>query len=210
MKFYSVKEIFLTIQGEGAHAGRVSVFCRFTGCNLWSGREKDRSSAKCRFCDTDFVSIDGTKGGSYTSETLANAILSEWIGGKDNRYCVLTGGEPLLQVDTPLIDALHKRDFKIAIETNGTIKAPEGIDWICVSPKEGCDLKIKTGNELKLVFPQINAHPDNYSMFDFDRYSLQPMDGSDLAKNTNLTIEYCSKNPKWRVSIQMHKLIGVR
>ncbi|MBY7649680.1 MAG: 7-carboxy-7-deazaguanine synthase [Candidatus Liberibacter europaeus] len=212
MKFYSVKEIFLTLQGEGADVGRVSVFCRFSGCNLWSGREKDRAYAQCRFCDTDFVGTNGTMGGRYSAEELADVIAGEWIGLENNehRYCVLTGGEPLLQVDAPLIKALHQRNFEIAVETNGTIEPPEGIDWICVSPKGGCDIKIKKGNELKLVFPQLDAHPNRYSMFDFERFSLQPMDGIDLEKNTNLAIDYCFKHPQWRISMQVHKFIGIR
>ncbi|QTP63617.1 7-carboxy-7-deazaguanine synthase [Candidatus Liberibacter africanus] len=211
MKLYSIKEIFLTLQGEGAHAGRVAVFCRFSGCNLWSGREKDRSSAKCRFCDTDFVGMDGTKGGRYGVEQLADLIAEQWIAGDNQeRYCVLTGGEPLLQVDVPLIQALNKRNFEIAVETNGTIEPPQGIDWICVSPKAGCDLKIKKGQELKLVFPQVDSLPENYIGFEFERFSLQPMDGLFLEENTNSAIAYCLKNPKWRVSIQTHKFMGIR
>ncbi|MFV0256684.1 7-carboxy-7-deazaguanine synthase [Candidatus Liberibacter solanacearum] len=211
MKLYSVKEIFLTLQGEGAQVGRVAVFCRFSGCNLWSGREKDRLFAQCRFCDTDFVGTEGTMGGRYSAEQLADLIASAWIPQeKEERYCVLTGGEPLLQVDSTLIKALNKRNFTISVETNGTIKPPEGIDWICVSPKAGCDLKVKNGQELKLVFPQVDAPPENYIDFDFDIFSLQPMDGSFLKDNTNLAISYCFKNPKWRVSLQTHKFIGIR
>ncbi|MEG8099164.1 7-carboxy-7-deazaguanine synthase [Candidatus Liberibacter brunswickensis] len=211
MKLYSVKEIFLTLQGEGASVGRVAVFCRFAGCNLWSGREKDRLSAQCHFCDTDFVGIKGTKGGRYNAEQLADLIADQWIaGGKEARYCVLTGGEPLLQVDVPLIKELNKRNFEIAVETNGTIEPPQGIDWICVSPKAGCDLKVKKGQELKLVFPQVDDSPENYIGLDFERFSLQPMDGPFLEENTNSAISYCFKNPKWRVSIQTHKLIGIR
>ncbi|XCE15015.1 7-carboxy-7-deazaguanine synthase [Candidatus Liberibacter asiaticus] len=211
MKLYSIKEIFLTLQGEGGHAGRVAVFCRFSGCNLWSGREQDRLSAQCRFCDTDFVGIQGTKGGRYNVDQLADLIEEQWITGeKEGRYCVLTGGEPLLQVDVPLIQALNKRGFEIAVETNGTIEPPQGIDWICVSPKAGCDLKIKGGQELKLVFPQVNVSPENYIGFDFERFALQPMDGPFLEENTNLAISYCFQNPKWRLSVQTHKFIGIR
>ncbi|MBL0848983.1 MAG: 7-carboxy-7-deazaguanine synthase [Candidatus Liberibacter ctenarytainae] len=211
MKLYAIKEIFLTLQGEGFHAGRVSVFCRFSGCNLWSGREKDRSSAQCRFCDTDFVGTNGRMGGRYSADALADVIAAEWVANEhEQRYCVLTGGEPLLQLDVSLIKALKKRNFEIAIETNGTIEPPEGINWVCVSPKEGCDIKVHKGQELKLVFPQIDAPPERFIGFDFERFSLQPMDGSSLEENTQLAIAYCLKNPQWRVSLQMHKFIGIR
>ncbi|AGA64694.1 Queuosine Biosynthesis QueE Radical SAM [Liberibacter crescens BT-1] len=210
MKSYSVKEIFLTLQGEGTYAGRAAVFCRFSGCNLWSGREQDRITAQCYFCDTDFVGIDGSKGGKYSAEGLADAILSEWKGGESERFCVLTGGEPLLQVDVPLIKALNQRNFEIAVETNGTVEAPDGLDWICVSPKGNYDLKIKKGQELKLVFPQKESPPERYLSLDFKRFLLQPMDGPDIHKNTELAIDYCLSHPKWRLSVQTHKFLGIR
>ena len=211
MSGYAVKEIFLTLQGEGANAGRASVFCRFAGCNLWSGREADRASAQCRFCDTDFVGLDGTKGGRYeNADALARAMEAEWGAGRAGRFCVLTGGEPLLQVDAALIAALHARGFEIAVETNGTIAAPFGLDWICVSPKGGTELNIRTGHELKLVYPQPDAAPELFAGFAFERFSLQPMDGPDLAENTARAIAYCLSHPKWRLSIQTHKKIGIR
>jgi 7-carboxy-7-deazaguanine synthase len=208
---YAVKEIFLTLQGEGAHAGRASVFCRFSGCNLWSGREQDRSSAICKFCDTDFVGTDGTLGGRYASaDQLAGTVAAQWTGGNANRYVVLTGGEPLLQVDTPLIDALHARGFSIGIETNGTIAPPEGMDWICVSPKAGADLVVRGGHELKLVYPQQGAAPEDYLGLAFERFSLQPMDGTDVTANTARAVDYCLRHPKWRLSVQTHKTLGIR
>jgi len=177
---YAVKEIFLTLQGEGAHAGRAAVFCRFSGCNLWSGREQDRATATCRFCDTDFVGTDGTLGGRYGSaDDLAGTIAAQWVGAAD-RYAVLTGGEPLLQLDTALLDALHARGFTVAIETNGTIEPPPGVDWICVSPKAGADLVVRQGHELKLVYPQAGADPEDFAGLAFERFSLQPMDGPDV------------------------------
>ena len=208
---YSVKEIFLTLHGEGAHAGRAAVFCRFAGCNLWSGREEDRASAVCRFCDTDFVGTDGTKGGKYhTSEKLAQAIAEEWKGAGDARFVVLTGGEPLLQVDTALIKALHGKGFEIAVETNGTIQPPPGLDWVCVSPKAGVELVVREGDEMKLVYPQDGIKPEDVSGLAFTRFSLQPMDGPDLAENTARAIEYCLEHPRWRLSVQTHKTIGIR
>ena len=208
---YAVKEIFLTLQGEGAHAGRVAVFCRFSGCNLWSGREADRDSAVCRFCDTDFVGTDGTLGGRYaTADQLADMIAAQWTGTSTNRYTVLTGGEPLLQVDAPLIDALHARGFAIGIETNGTIDPPDGVDWICVSPKAGADLVLRTGHELKLVYPQQGASPEDFEGLAFERFSLQPMDGPDVAANTVRAIDYCLRHPQWRLSLQTHKTLGIR
>ncbi len=211
MSGYAVKEIFLTLQGEGANTGRASVFCRFAGCNLWSGREADRASAQCRFCDTDFVGLDGTKGGRYAdADALARAIEAEWRTGPDGRFCVLTGGEPLLQVDTDLIAALHARGFEIAVETNGTIAAPTGLDWICVSPKGKAELSIRAGHELKLVYPQADAEPELFATLAFERFSLQPMDGPDLAANTERSIAYCLAHPLWRLSIQTHKRIGIR
>jgi 7-carboxy-7-deazaguanine synthase len=208
---YAVKEIFLTLQGEGAHAGRAAVFCRFAGCNLWSGREEDRASATCRFCDTDFVGTDGTLGNRYaTEEELAETIAAQWTGDDCNRYVVLTGGEPLLQVDGPLIAALHARGFAIAVETNGTIEAPEGLDWICVSPKAGASLVLGRGHELKLVYPQAGAEPEKFAGLAFERFSLQPMDGPDIVENAARAVEYCLRHPQWRLSVQTHKSLGIR
>ncbi|MDI4238088.1 7-carboxy-7-deazaguanine synthase [Bradyrhizobium sp. Arg237L] len=208
---YAVKEIFLTLQGEGAQAGRASVFCRFAGCNLWSGREQDRASATCQFCDTDFVGTDGTLGGRYASAAaLADIIGAQWTGDSVGRYVVLTGGEPLLQVDTELIDALHARGFAIGVETNGTITPPDGLDWVCVSPKAGAELVVKKGNELKLVYPQQDAAPERFVDLDFERFSLQPMDGPDAIQNTARAVEYCLQHPQWRLSVQTHKTLGIR
>jgi 7-carboxy-7-deazaguanine synthase (Cx14CxxC type) len=208
---YAVKEIFLTLQGEGVHTGRPAVFCRFAGCNLWSGREEDRAEAICRFCDTDFVGTDGTKGGKYKdADALADAIAGEWRAGGEKRFTVLTGGEPLLQVDAELLAALHARGFEVAVETNGTLEPPAGIDWICVSPKAGAELKLKTGNELKLVYPQDGAQPEDFAALPFQHFSLQPMDGPDAAANTRRTIEYCLKHPQWNLSLQTHKIMGIR
>ena len=208
---YAVKEIFLTLQGEGAHAGRAAVFCRFAGCNLWSGREEDRASATCRFCDTDFVGTDGTSGNRYASaDELADTIAGQWTGGDGNRYVVLTGGEPLLQVDAPLIGALHARRFTIAVETNGTIEPPEGLDWICVSPKANADLLLGHGSELKLIFPQEGADPLSYEQLDFAHFFLQPMDGPELTRNTELAVRYCLDHPKWRLSLQTQKVLGIK
>jgi 7-carboxy-7-deazaguanine synthase (Cx14CxxC type) len=208
---YAVKEIFLTLQGEGAHAGRAAVFCRFSGCNLWSGREEDRATAECRFCDTDFVGTDGTRGGKYaTAESLANVIAEEWGAGRNQRWVVLTGGEPLLQVDRPLVDALHARDFTVAVETNGTIEPPAGIDWLCVSPKAGAELRVRAGQELKLVYPQAGATPEDFTGLAFERFSLQPMDGPDVADNAAKAVDYCLRHPAWRLSLQTHKTLGIR
>jgi 7-carboxy-7-deazaguanine synthase len=208
---YAVKEIFLTLQGEGAHAGRASVFCRFSGCNLWSGREQDRATATCKFCDTDFVGTDGTLGGRYASAIeLADTVAAQWTGASQNRYVVLTGGEPLLQVDRPLIEALHARGFEIGIETNGTIDPPGGLDWVCVSPKAGSDLVLCRGNELKLVYPQPGANPEDFEDLAFERFSLQPMDGLDVIENTARAVDYCLRHPKWRLSVQTHKTLGIR
>ena len=207
---YAVKEIFLTLQGEGAHAGRAAVFCRFAGCNLWSGREPDRTTATCRFCDTDFVGTDGTLGGRYLSaDALADSIAAQWVGAAD-RYAVLTGGEPLLQLDTALLDALHARGFAVAIETNGTIEPPRGVDWICVSPKAGAELVVRRGHELKLVYPQTGARPEDFAGLAFERFSLQPMDGPGLADNTARVVDYCLHHPQWRLSLQTHKTLGIR
>ncbi len=208
---YAVKEIFMTLQGEGAHAGRAAVFCRFAGCNLWSGREQDRTDAICRFCDTDFIGTDGTLGGRYaTAEELADTIAGQWTGGEANRYTILTGGEPLLQVDAALIEALHARGFAVGLETNGTLLPPEGIDWICVSPKAGAELKLRHGHELKLVYPQAGARPEDFETLAFERFSLQPMDGPEAAENTARATEYCLTHPQWRLSLQTHKMIGIR
>lgn len=208
---YAVKEIFKTLQGEGAQAGRTSVFCRFAGCNLWSGREEDRAMAQCRFCDTDFVGMDGTLGGRYdTADRLADTIATSWEGNDAHRFVVLTGGEPLLQVDEPLIAALHARGFEIAIETNGTVEPPEGIDWLCVSPKTRDPLKVRKGHELKLVYPQPELPPENFTDLDFQRFSLQPMDGADVVENTRRAIAYCLAHPQWQLSVQTHKHLGIR
>jgi 7-carboxy-7-deazaguanine synthase (Cx14CxxC type) len=208
---YAVKEIFLTIQGEGVHTGRPAVFCRFAGCNLWSGREQDRGDAVCQFCDTDFVGTDGTKGGKYANaDELADAIAGEWTAGVENRFAVLTGGEPLLQVDGELLDALHARGFEVAVETNGTCEPPRGLDWICVSPKAGAELKLKRGNELKLVYPQEGARPEDFAALSFEHFSLQPMDGPDVAENTKRAIAYCLAHPQWNLSLQTHKALGIR
>jgi 7-carboxy-7-deazaguanine synthase (Cx14CxxC type) len=208
---YAVKEIFMTLQGEGAQAGRAAVFCRFSGCNLWSGREQDREAAVCRFCDTDFVGTDGTSGGRYASaDLLADTIARQWTGQTADRLVVLTGGEPLLQVDAALIAALHGRGFAIAVETNGTIAAPDGLDWICVSPKAGSELVVREGHELKLVYPQAGAMPEEFASLAFERFSLQPMDGPDVKENTARAIDYCLQHPKWRLSLQTHKTLGIR
>jgi 7-carboxy-7-deazaguanine synthase (Cx14CxxC type) len=208
---YAVKEIFLTLQGEGAHAGRAAVFCRFSGCNLWSGREEDRAKATCQFCDTDFVGTDGTLGGRFaTADELADTISAQWTGEVAGRYVVLTGGEPLLQVDQALVDALHARGFAVALETNGTIIPPDGMDWICVSPKAGAELVLKRGHELKLVYPQEGARPEQFAALDFERFSLQPMDGPNVTANTACAIDYCLRHPQWRLSLQTHKTLGIR
>jgi 7-carboxy-7-deazaguanine synthase len=208
---YSVKEMFYTLQGEGANAGRPSVFCRFAGCNLWSGREEDRSSAICQFCDTDFVGIDGDGGGKFaTAQDLALAIAAFWPKGQAHRFVVLTGGEPLLQVDAALVQALHDQNFTIAVETNGTVVPPDGIDWLCVSPKGGSALVVRSGQELKLVYPQAGNHPQEFEQLHFEHHYLQPMDGPLAAANTAAAIAYCQSHPQWRLSVQTHKLIGIR
>jgi len=208
---YAAKEIFYTLQGEGAQAGRAAVFCRFSGCNLWSGRESDRASAICQFCDTDFVDVNGPGGGKFASaDDVADAVAEKWRGDSQaRRFVVCTGGEPLLQIDRPLIDALHARGFEIAIETNGTLPAPAGIDWICVSPKAGSTLVQTTGDELKLVFPQANADPVQFEKLEFAHFFLQPMDGRDRAANTDLAVKFCLDHPRWRLSLQTHKIIGI-
>jgi 7-carboxy-7-deazaguanine synthase len=210
---YAVKEIFFTLQGEGAQAGRAAVFCRFSGCNLWSGRESDRSTAVCQFCDTDFFGTDGTGGGKFDSPAaLADAIAREWVA-KDTSgkpFVVCTGGEPLLQLDQPLITALHDCGFEIAVETNGTIAAPAGLDWICVSPKAGAQLVQTSGDELKLVYPQAAAQPAAFEDLAFRHFFLQPMDGPVRDANVATAIRYCMEHPRWRLSLQTHKMVGIR
>lgn len=207
---YLVKELFKTLQGEGAQAGRAAVFCRFAGCNLWSGREEDRAMAICQFCDTDFVGADGPGGGHFdTASALAEAIAATWGKGLDRRFIVFTGGEPLLQLDRELISAVHDRGFYVAIESNGTLAAPDNIDWICVSPKAGTHIRQTSGQELKLVFPQMGAAPDEFEELDFLHFFLQPMDGPDRNRNLELAVRYCLLHPRWRVSLQTHKLIGI-
>lgn len=210
---YRLKEIFYTLQGEGAHAGRPAVFARFTSCNLWTGRERDRHRAICQFCDTDFVGVDGPGGGRFrTPDALADAIARTWTGQQHaaaEPYVVCTGGEPLLQLDAAAIAALHARGFTVAVETNGTQPAPDGLDWICVSPKSGAPLVLTDGDELKLVFPQDGAPPDNFEHLRFRRFLLQPMDGPDQEKNTRLAIKYCLAHPQWRLSLQTHKYLGI-
>jgi len=208
---YAVKEIFYTLQGEGAQAGRPAVFCRFAGCNLWSGREEDRTDAVCRFCDTDFVGTDGTGGGRFPDAAmLASAVAAEWPGG-GRPFVVCTGGEPLLQLDDALVAALHEHGFEVAVETNGTIApAPAGLDWVCVSPKAGAPLRLVEGNELKLVVPQPGIDLDALEQLRFVRFSLQPMDGPAVAANTRMAVELCLRRPKWQLSLQTHKLLGIR
>jgi 7-carboxy-7-deazaguanine synthase (Cx14CxxC type) len=207
---YSVKEIFLTLQGEGGQAGRAAVFCRFAGCNLWSGREQDRATAVCTFCDTDFVGMDGEGGGKFASaDALAEAVQAAWTGGPGDRLAVITGGEPLLQLDAALIGALHARGFSIAVETNGTQVPPEGIDWLCVSPKADAAVVARSGQELKLVYPQPGVDPAAFATLDFERFYLQPMDGPDQAANTAAAVAYCLSHPQWRLSVQTHKYLGL-
>jgi 7-carboxy-7-deazaguanine synthase len=207
---YAVKELFRTLQGEGAQAGRAAVFCRFAGCNLWSGREQDRASAVCTFCDTDFVGTDGEGGGKFeTAQALADAIAAAWGEATERRYVVFTGGEPLLQLDDALIAAVHAHNFEIAIETNGTIAAPAGVDWICVSPKAGADFVQKRGGELKLVWPQPGFDLAELARLDFQNFFLQPMDGPDRIANTQAIVAACLAHPRWRLSLQTHKLIGI-
>lgn len=208
---YAVKEIFYTLQGEGAQSGRAAVFCRFAGCNLWSGREADRAAAVCKFCDTDFVGTDGDGGGRFaTAGELADAIASRWPQSDEGkRFVVCTGGEPLLQLDAALIEALHRRNFFIAIETNGTIAVPEGVDWVCVSPKSGATLAVTRGDELKVVYPQ-ETDPREYAGLDFEHFFVQPMDGECAKESLAAAIRFCAENPRWRLSLQTHKIIGVR
>lgn len=208
---YVVKEVFATLQGEGAQAGRAAVFCRFSRCNLWNGHEQHRASAICRFCDTDFVGTDGPGGGTFAdADGLAEHILRTWPAGATRRFVVCTGGEPLLQLDDALVAALHDRDFEIAIETNGTLAPPAGLDWICVSPKAHGALVLTAGDELKLVFPQDGGGPERYEMLDFTHFLLQPMDGPDRDANTVAAIAYCQAHPQWRLSAQTHKYLGIR
>ena len=210
---YAVKEIFYTLQGEGFHTGRPAVFLRFAGCNLWTGREEDRATAVCKFCDTDFVGI-GADGGKFaTGSELAEAVASRWPSAGDGgsrRFVVCTGGEPLLQLDTEAIDALHARGFAVAVETNGTQPAPRGLDWICVSPKIGSDLLLTRGDELKLVYPQDGGDPEQFEQLDFGNFFLQPMDGPAIERNSLLALEYCLSHPRWRLSVQTHKALGIR
>ena len=209
---YAVKEIFYTLQGEGAQTGRAAVFCRFAGCNLWSGQEADRARAICGFCDTEFVGVDGPGGGRFASaEALAAAIAEKWPAGQSpgKRFVVCTGGEPLLQLDAELIEELHRLEFEIAVETNGTLATPVGLDWICVSPKAGAQLRQKSGDELKLVYPQSGIDPCGLERLPFRHFFLQPMDGPDLAVNTRLALRYCLDHPRWRLSLQTHKLVGL-
>lgn len=208
---YSVKEIFYTLQGEGGQAGRAAVFCRFAGCNLWSGREADRARAVCQFCDTEFVGTDGVGGGKFVdAQALANAVASQWPQGvRGKPLVVCTGGEPLLQLDQPLVDALHAAGFEIAVETNGTQPAPKGLDWICVSPKAGAELVLTRGTELKLVFPQPGAMPERFADLDFQHFFVQPMDGLEAKRNTRLAVAYCMEHPQWRLSVQTHKVVGI-
>lgn len=207
---YAVKELYATLQGEGAHTGRRAVFLRFAGCNLWTGREEDRTDAVCSFCDTDFVGMDGPGGGRFADAgALAAAVAREWGPTDDYRYVVCTGGEPLLQLDAALVEALHTRGFEIGVETNGTQLPPEGLDWICVSPKANAQIQLRKGNELKLVFPQPLAPPERFERWEFDHFFLQPMDGPDHAANIAAATAYCLAHPRWRLSLQTHKLIGI-
>jgi len=206
---YKIKEIYFTLQGEGFHAGRPAVFCRFSGCNLWSGREEDRHKAICKFCDTDFWGIDGTEGGKYTAQSLTEKIASLWPDKEVHPFVVFTGGEPLLQLDEALTQELKNINFEIAIETNGTLEVPALIDWICVSPKEGTDIILKKGHELKLVYPQGAMNPEEFESWDFSHFYLQPMDSPEIDSNTKTCIDYCKSNPHWKLSVQMHKILNI-
>jgi 7-carboxy-7-deazaguanine synthase len=208
---YTVKEIFYTLQGEGANTGRPAVFCRFAGCNLWTGREADREAAVCRFCDTDFVGTDGPGGGKFPdAHSLAGAVAAAWPpGGAGRRFVVCTGGEPLLQLDRALLDAFHAADFEVAVETNGTVEPPPGIDWLCVSPKAEAPLVVRGGDELKLVYPQVGADPSRFEGLEFGQFFLQPMDGPAREANTAAALRYCLDHPRWRLSLQTHKLLGI-
>ncbi|HEU4524068.1 MAG TPA: 7-carboxy-7-deazaguanine synthase [Gemmatimonadales bacterium] len=207
---YAVKEIFYTLQGEGANTGRPAVFCRFAGCNLWTGRETDRSAAVCRFCDTDFVGTDGPGGGKFPeAASLARAVAAAWPSAASRRFVVCTGGEPLLQLDAGLVDAFHAEGFEVAVETNGTLEPPPGIDWLCVSPKAEAQLVVRGGDELKLVYPQAGADPARFEGLEFGQFFLQPMDGPDREANTAAALRYCLDHPRWRLSLQTHKLLGI-
>ncbi len=210
MASYKVKEIYYTLQGEGARTGRPAVFLRFTGCNLWSGREEDRSDAVCQFCDTDFFGMDGLLGGKYTAAELADLVAGLWPAHQPQRYVVCTGGEPLLQLDEKLIDALHRRQFEVGIETNGTLTVPQGVDWICVSPKANTEVVVQKGHELKLVVQQSGIAPEDFEHWNFEHYYLQPMDGPLQKEYTQWATDYCLQHPQWRLSIQTHKLLGIR
>src|ERR1017187_1965143 len=209
---YSIKEIFYTLQGEGAQTGRPAVFCRFSGCNLWSGREIDRTAAICQFCDTDFLGVNGPGGNRFSSAgSVADAVADQWPRQWDgHRFVVCTGGEPLLQLDQALVDALHQRGFQVAIETNGTVAVPSGVDWICVSPKARSELLLRDGDELKLVYPQTGAEPERFRFLAFQHFFLQPMDGPEQQANTRLALEYCLAHPQWKLSLQTHKQLGIR
>ena len=207
---YRIKEIYFTQQGEGSNTGRDFVFVRFSGCNLWSGKEKNRKSAICQFCDTDFYGTDGINGGIYSAKQLIEKIKSLWVSRDDNIAVVLTGGEPLLQVNDELVSALKQEQIYIALETNGTLDAPDHIDWICMSPKANTEIKLKKGNEIKVIFPQESLDPEKFSLFDFSEFYLQPMDSNEYQENLNATITYCQKNPKWKLSLQTHKILGIR
>ena len=207
---YRIKEIYFTQQGEGSNTGRDFVFVRFSGCNLWSGKEKNRKSAICQFCDTDFYGTDGINGGVYSAQQLIEKIKSLWVSRDDNIAVVLTGGEPLLQVNDELVAALKQEQIYIAVETNGTLDAPDHIDWICMSPKANTKIKLKKGHEIKVIFPQESLDPEKFSLFDFSEFYLQPMDSNKYQENLNATITYCQKNPKWKLSLQTHKILGIR
>jgi 7-carboxy-7-deazaguanine synthase len=207
---YKIKEIFYTLQGEGAQAGRPAVFCRFSGCNLWTGREEDRQKAICQFCDTDFWGMDGENGGKYSAKELAEKVISLWPDRSVGKpYVVCTGGEPLLQIDETLVETFHQKGLEVAVETNGTIEAPVGIDWICMSPKANTEIVLRKGHELKLVYPQPGAEPERFTQYDFEHFYLQPMDGPLVAENTRLTLDYCLQNPHWRLSLQTHKILQI-
>lgn len=208
-KKYSIKEIFYTLQGEGFHSGRPAVFCRFAGCNFWNGKETDRKKAICTFCDTDFIGTDGQNGGQYTAAELADKILSLWPADQPNRFVVCTGGEPLLQLDQNMIEALHDSNFEIAVESNGSVEAPEGIDWLTISPKSMDHFIQNSGDELKLVYPQDVLTPSVFGDLNFKHFYLQPMDGDHTALNTKLSVDYCLKHPKWKLSLQTHKILGI-
>jgi len=206
---YKVKELYYTLQGEGAQTGRAAVFLRFTGCNLWTGLEKDREKAICQFCDTDFVGMDGENGGKYTADELVALILRNWPDSDTRPFVVATGGEPMLQLDEHLLEEMHDKDIELAIETNGTISLIEGLDWVCVSPKAGAELKVRKGHELKLVHPQKHLDPQTFVDMDFEHFYLQPMDGDQIQENIAACIDYCRRHPKWKLSMQSHKLIGL-